>query len=64
MATESIFHNIVLNSPEEIENFVTAMEKAEEMKNFVKFSVVRRHCKSNLNSMKGELANLWDLLQF
>lgn len=37
MATESIFHNMILNSPEDIENFVTAMEKAEEMENFANF---------------------------
>ena len=31
MATESIFHNVVLREPEEIEAFVAAIEKSREM---------------------------------
>ena len=59
MATSSFFHSVVINTPEQAEKLVDALEKAE------KFSRENPEPKVNCREIRGEeLREVWDNIVF
>lgn len=59
MATSSFFHSVVINTPEQAEKLVDALEKAE------KASKERTEPEMNCREIRGEeLKEVWDNIVF